>query len=217
MYTGDEIMRLDQIKQLDFNPDTILDIGAHTGQFYGWAKQTWPNSVIWMIEANDVHEQSLKAISDNYVIAMLGDENKDNVNFYTRSDKPHTQGASFYEESEYGELSMIIPKTMKKLDDIFDEDTTFELIKIDTQGSELDIIRGGRNLCKQSSIIILEVSYVDCNIGAPMAEEVIEFMGDFGFTEKMSVGEHYSKIPKWDGLVQKDLVFFNRNKWRENK
>ena len=218
MYSGSEIMGLSDVKALGFNPFTILDIGAHTGQFYNWAHSTWPDAIIWMVEASDIHESVLKSISENYIIAMLGNENKENVNFYTRSDKPSTQGAGYYEEVGYEHLCMTMKKSMKKLDDIFNADTEFSLIKIDTQGAEKDIIEGGRILCKKASVIILEVSYVNTNLGAPLAEEVISFMHDFGFAGELCLGEHYSRESQWAGqIVQRDLAFFNKEKWEEEK
>ena len=209
-YRSGETMRLEEVRDLGINPTVILDIGAHSGQFYRWAKKTWPTSVIWMIEANEVHERILKNITlgtdDEYLIAVLGDEERD-VTFYTRSDKPHTEGASYYKENAYWDipqLVMQIPKRLQKLDNVF-EDIQFDIIKMDTQGSELDIIKGGKNLCKKASAIILEVSLVDLNEGAPTYDEVIGFMDDFGFEEKMSIGEHYDG----DKIIQKDLVFLN--------
>jgi len=103
-------------------------------------------------------------------------------------------------------LVMKIPKKLQKLDNIFTDDTTFEVIKMDTQGSELDIMKGGKNLCKRASIIILEVSLVDLNEGAPIYDEVAVFMEDFGFEERMSIGEHY----EGDEIIQRDLVFLNK-------
>jgi len=209
-YRSGETMRLEEVRDLGINPTVILDIGAHSGQFYRWAKRTWPTSAIWMVEANEVHERILKNITlgtdDEYLIAVLGDEERD-VTFYTRSDKPHTEGASYYKENAYWDipqLVMQIPKRLQKLDNLF-EDMQFDIIKMDTQGSELDIIKGGKNLCKKASAIILEVSLVDLNEGAPTYDEVIGFMDDFGFEEKMSIGEHYDG----DEIIQKDLVFLN--------
>ena len=206
-------MRLNEVKELGINPTSILDIGAHSGQFYRWAKPVWPNSVIWMIEANHLHEGVLKNLTDynndEYLIAALGDKERE-VTFYTRSDKPHTEGNSYYEELNYWDIQQLVQKStvkLQKLDDIFTDDTTFELIKLDTQGSELDILKGGVNLCKRASVIILEVSYIEYNKGAPTSEEVISFMNDFGFKEKMSIGEHYID----DEIVQKDIVFLNKN------
>ena len=92
-------MRLEEVRDLGINPIAILDIGAHSGQFYGWAKRIWPASVIWMIEANHLHEQTLRNITNNnddeYLITALGDKERD-VTFYISKDKPHTEGNSYY-------------------------------------------------------------------------------------------------------------------------
>ena len=208
-------MKLQEVKSIIDDPIAILDVGAHSGKFYSWAKNVWPNSVIWMIEANDVHESTLQNITmntnDNYVIATLGDT-KRNVKFYTRSDKPQTEGASYYKESNYWDIPHLvkeIPKTLQTLDELFEDGGEFQLVKLDTQGSELDILRGGESLCKKAEAIILEVSYVEYNEGAPLAEEAIEFMKDYGYSNHIEIGEHYSTEPQWkDRIVQKDLCFY---------
>lgn len=212
-YKDGESMRLNSFSSLNFKPKNILDIGAHTGQFYRWAKSEWPDVPVHMIEANDCHKDSLNNLitdtSDTCTIAVLGDSIRD-VTFYTRNDKPHTEGASYYKEIAYWDipqLVMKIPKTLQTLDTLFSSDRQFDLIKIDTQGSELDILRGGKNLCKKSKYIILEVSLIDLNEEAPTYEEVMTFMKEYGFEEVMSVGEHYN----YDMIVQKDLVFKNIN------
>ena len=55
-------------------------------------------------------------------------------------------------------------------------------------------------------MIILEVSYLEYNKGAPSSDEVVNFMKNYGFEEKMSIGEHYGG----DEIIQKDLVFVNK-------
>jgi hypothetical protein len=83
------------------------------------------------------------------------------------------------------------------------------LIKIDTQGSELDILKGGVKLVNKTMAVILEVSYVDYNLEAPQSEEVIEYMTEVGFDKYIEIGEHYSNEPQWkDTVVQKDLCFY---------
>lgn len=156
MYRPGESMRLEDLKRKGFNPSTILDIGAHSGQFYRWAKNVWPDAFIWMIEANECHADILSNLTnqnnDKYTIATMGDVERE-VNLYTRTDKPHTEGASYYKESAYWDipqLVMKIPKTLQTLDNLFTDDSSFDLIKMDTQGSEVDIIKGGKNLCKKS-------------------------------------------------------------------
>tara|TARA_R100001377_G_C3192705_1_gene111280 strand:- start:88 stop:747 length:660 start_codon:yes stop_codon:yes gene_type:complete len=211
-YKSGETMRLEEIRDMGINPTSVLDVGAHTGQFYGWTKRVWPYSVVWMIEANHLHTTTLsnltKGKNDEFLIAALGDEERE-VTFYTRSDKPHTEGNSYYEEVNYWDIQHLVQKnkmTLQRLDDLFTDETTFDIIKLDTQGSELDILKGGENLCKRASIIILEVAYLEYNKGAPNSDEVINFMKDYGFEEKMSIGEHYDG----EKIIQKDLVFLNK-------
>ncbi len=60
----------------------------------------------------------------------------------------------------------------------------FDLIKLDTQGSELDILKGGVNLVQRSKAIILEVSHQSYNQDSPLVNEVIEYMTDINFLLK---------------------------------
>jgi len=211
-YKSGETMRLEKVRDMGINPTSILDVGAHTGQFYGWAKRVWPYSVIWMVEANHLHKGALNNLTqgkdDEYLIAALGDEKRE-VTFYTRSDKPHTEGNSYYEEVNYWDIQDLVQKnkmTLQRLDDLFTDETTFDIIKLDTQGSELDILKGGKNLCQKASVIILEISDIEYNIGAPSKDELVSYMKNIGFEERMSIGEHYDG----DKIIQKDLVFVNK-------
>ena len=211
-YRPGESMRLNEVNKF-IQPESILDIGAHSGQFYGWAKNVWPNVPIFMIEANRVHAEKLKSLTqnnhDNYLITALGDLERD-VTFYTRKDKPWTEGNSYYKESNFWDIPQLVLKseiTLKRLDDLFEDSAVFDLIKIDTQGSEKDIIQGGINLVKKASALILEVSYIEYNEGAPTAEEVTDFVKQVGFVENMSIGEHYHE----DKIIQKDILFLNED------
>ena len=38
-YKDGQTMRLGDVKDLGINPNNILDIGAHSGQFYRWSKE----------------------------------------------------------------------------------------------------------------------------------------------------------------------------------
>ena len=212
MYRTGETMRLEEVKDMGINPNAILDIGAHTGQFHSWSKRVWPDVGVFMIEANPLHESHLDKLAmmngDNYLIAALGDEERE-VTFYTRSDKPHTEGNSYYKEANYWDIPQLVQESktkLKKLDNIFEDDATFELIKIDTQGSELDILKGGEELVKRALAVVLEVSLIEYNEGAPSAEETINYMNKIGFEERMSIGEHYDG----ETIVQKDILFTNK-------
>jgi len=211
-YRYGETMRLEEVRDMGINPTAILDIGAHSGQFHSWAKRVWSDAGVFMIEANPLHKSTLDRLAmmsgDDYLITALGDEERE-VTFYTRSDKPHTEGNSYYKEHNYWDIPQLVQESkvkLKKLDDIFEDDAVFELIKIDTQGSELDILKGGVKLISKSSVIVLEIAYTEYNEGAPTAKDIIDYMNSIGFEKKMSIGEHYE-----DGdVIQKDFVFLNK-------
>ncbi len=191
-----------------FYPSRILDIGANIGQFHTIAKREFPSSFIFSIEASAECEPSLKAITDNYYIGMLAKDNSE-YKFYKRKQDPTCTGNSFYKELTqfYSDDQLdILNERGIKLDDLFEEDSEFDLIKIDTQGSELDIITGGINLCKKAKGILLEVSITQYNEGAPLYEEVLEFMKGIDFTPVEVLDESRNH-----GSHQQDILFLKHN------
>ena len=114
---------------------------------------------------------------------MLTKDNSE-YNFYSRKNDPTCTGNSIYKELTqfYSDDQLdIIKKKGIKLDDLFEDESEFDLIKIDTQGSELDIMSGGKNLCSKAKGILLEVSLTQYNENAPLYNEVIQFMVNFCF------------------------------------
>lgn len=189
-----------------FYPYRILDIGANVGQFHTHAKQTFPESYIFSIEASNDCEPYLKQITKNYYIGLLAKDNTE-YNFYSRKNDSIGTGNSIYKELThfYSEDQLeIIQKQGIRLDDLFTSDTEFDLIKIDTQGSELDIITGGIELCKKSKGILLEVSLTQYNENAPLYNEVIEYMENIGFLAKEILDENLNS-----SLHQQDIFFLN--------
>jgi FkbM family methyltransferase len=189
-----------------FLPYKILDIGANIGQFHLLSKQTFSNAYIFSIEASKECEPYLKEITNNYYIGLLTKDNSE-YNFYSRKDTPIGTGNSIYREltSFYSDDQIkVIKQKGIKLDDLFEEESEFDLIKIDTQGSELDIINGGSKLCSKAKGILLEVSLTQYNENAPLYDEVIQYMKDFGFEKKDILDEAYNH-----GSHQQDILFIN--------
>jgi FkbM family methyltransferase len=198
-------MQLYKVQQY-FQPNRILDIGANIGQFHEIAKQTFPNSFIFSIEASNECEPYLKQLTDNYYIGMLTKDNNE-YNFYSRKNDPIGTGHSIYKELTefYSDDQLdIIKKRGIKLDDLFENNSEFDLIKIDTQGSELDIIEGGINLCNKAKGILLEVSLTEYNEDSPLYNEVIAYMEKIGFKSKEILDEQRNH-----GSHQQDILFIN--------
>jgi FkbM family methyltransferase len=188
------------------SPTKILDIGANVGQFHKECKDNFPDSFIFSVEANRDHEGRLKALTnDNYAILLLGDENK-TIPFYRNKADWVGSGNSIYKELTdhfRDENLLVTQESMVRLDDQeYLVGAGFDLVKLDTQGSELDIIRGGLSLCKQAKGILIEVSSKPYNQGAPLDDAVIEYMGSIGFHPVATLDENPSTF-------QKDILFIN--------
>lgn len=189
-----------------FVPHRILDIGANVGQFRTQASSTWPGSYIFSIEASDACEPYLKKLTDDYIICLLA-RDRSKYDFYTRKSDPTCTGNSIYRELTefYSDDQLnIIKKDGIKLDDLLNKDSTYDLIKVDTQGSELDVIEGGKEICKKARAMLLEVSFNEYNKDAPLSEEVINYMKDFKFKPAAVLG-----IEMNHGSHQQDILFLN--------
>jgi FkbM family methyltransferase len=195
-----------------FTPKTVLDIGAHTGEFYELIRNVFPESYVFSIEGNQGCEPYLQRLGHPYLIRYLGREQKKTILYKTVADKLCTGDSLYREVTDHYSGQQLIEQevALRTIDDTFKEETMFDLIKLDTQGSELDILAGGPKVAKKAKGILMEVSYIKYNEGAPLYDDVIKFMTEFGFTEKDILNE-----TKWsrDGLdhLQRDLLFINNN------
>lgn len=201
-------MNYQQIKLLiEQDTESILDIGAHFGDFTRGMKQQMPFATYFMIEANPECEPNLKQVPfTDYIITLLSDEEKE-VTYYVDKNNLTSTGNSYYKENThfFSEENVIEKKVKAKTLDILFPEQSFDFIKIDTQGSEIDIIKGGKNLVSKAKYILLECSVEKYNEGAPLVDDVKAFMNEIGYTDIAVVEEHY-----FDGkLFQQDVLFKN--------
>jgi len=164
------------LKNSGFYPKRILDIGANVCETADVMRQFWPASDMLLIEGNRDCEPLFKLKNYNYLIKLLGKENGV-VSFYKTKWSPICSGNSIYKEkSDVYDGDMLVTETLPiyKLDDIVVG--TYDLIKIDTQGSELDIIRGGIDTFNKAKVIICEVALIDVNIGGCKKEDVMNVL-----------------------------------------
>lgn len=188
-----------------FTPNRILDIGANTGQFHMFARQNFPNSYIYSIEAESTCEPELKQVTDQYYIGLLAKDNLE-YDFYKLKSNEKCTGNSIYREltEHYENASQYIIEKKKgvMLDDLLADKLPFDLIKIDTQGSELDIMAGGKIVCSKAKGILLEVSMTPCNENAPLFDTVSTYMHNIGFSFSETLATSIYK-----NFVQKDILF----------
>ena len=201
-------MSLESIKKY-FEPKSILDIGANVGQFYNEIKNIFPNSYYYLIEGSESCEVVLETLNVDYSICLLSDSEKE-VDFYIRKNEPRCTGNSIYREntSFYDDDQILIEKKQTKTLSNLLNNQKFDLIKIDVQGSEIDIINGGLDIIKEAKGILMEVSLMEYNQNAPTKEFVYEYMDNLGFKPVELIGN--INHPLTYELIQQDILFLNK-------
>ena len=201
-------MSLESIKKY-FEPKSILDIGANVGQFYNEIKNIFPNSYYYLIEGSESCEVVLETFNVDYSICLLSDTEKE-VDFYIRKNEPRCTGNSIYREntSFYDDDQIIVEKKQTKTLSNLLNNQKFDLIKIDVQGSEIDIINGGLDIIKEAKGILMEVSLMEYNQNSPTKEFVYKYMDNLGFKPVELIGN--INHPLTYELIQQDILFLNK-------
>lgn len=169
------------LKSCGFKPNNILDIGANLCQTADISRSVWPNSNILLFDGNKNCEQLYQQKKYNYQIKLLGSYNGE-VTFYKTRKNDTCSGNSIYKEnSNYYNKENLIEEVLPiyKLDDCVKE--KYDFIKIDTQGSELDIIKGGVKTIYDSKVLIVEVSLINFNEGGCKKADVVDFILSLNF------------------------------------
>lgn len=79
------------------------------------------------------------------------------------------------------------------------------LLKIDTQGAELEVLAGAAGLIDQIDVVIIEVSFHEFRQGAPEFHDVVMRMAELGYRGYETLEGHYRAA---DGaLAQVDVAF----------
>ena len=101
-----------------------------------------------MIEANRKKEDILKK-KGKYLIALLGSKDDETVNYFKCTDENIASGNSIFEENTSYKFEPEIRKTIT-LSTLLKDSNGFDLIKMDTQGSELSILEGGKEIVEKN-------------------------------------------------------------------
>ena len=191
-------------KNLEIN--NIYDIGAFRGEWtYKLNKDCLKNKNFYLFEANIENEKYLKKYNHKYFIETLSDKKK-RVKFYSIAG---TGDSYFLEQSNIYKKNIkpriIITSTLDSIKKKYNLPYP-DFLKIDTQGSEIDILKGGKETLKKCKIILLECPIISYNKGAPNLNEYVNYLNLIGFLP-FEVGEihHINNV-----FVQIDIFFLKK-------
>jgi len=208
-----------------WSPRAILDIGANKGTWSTNARSVYPESKILMLEASDQHNTSLGKTVDSignakYRIGVISDHDGDVIPFYFNPDAS-TGNSMFREQTRFftnvkpeNKIATTLDTIVKEEEETFLQGETssnvFDIIKIDVQGAELSVLRGGLKTLKLATFIQIEGSAVEYNAGGSCLYETDEFLRSIGFyyyDHSDDLRNH--ALFKTYGLGQWDILYVN--------
>jgi FkbM family methyltransferase len=185
--------------------NVIYDIGASNGNWSRNIKQNvLPEANMYLFEANSIHIADLLRTGFSvFVGTALSKPGVKEVTFYTGGT---TTGDSYYKENTkwYNDAqSFTLP--CKTLDEVVVEQgiPRPDFIKMDTQGSEVDILDGATITLQTAKLVYLECPIIPYNIGAPSIGEYIEKMRVNSFVPIGVFEVHMGE----NTLLQIDIMF----------
>jgi FkbM family methyltransferase len=188
-----------------FTPTAILDIGAFEGNWSKMAMKIWPSAKLALVEANPKKAAALRRdleLANAVVIeSLLGATDASDVSFYIME-----SGSSVLEEHSDVERERVSLK-QRTLDSVAQGLPTPDLIKIDVQGYELEVLRGGKQTLAKAQAVLVELSLIEVNDGAPLLDEALNFMRTAGFVAYDVLEIHRRPL---DGAMNQIDVLFVR-------
>ncbi len=202
----------------ELNFATIIDIGANEGQFSERMRLLFPSAEIFAFEP-------LPDVYDTLVANFKTDANFKAFNVGIGA----TEGVSIFHKNESTASSSFMPMAnshkenfnfaiqtepielkIETLDAVFSQ-TTFShplLIKLDVQGFESEVIKGGSAILAQADIIISELSFYELYTNQPLFNTIYKQLQALGFMYVGSIEQLHS--PLNNKVLQADGVFIKQ-------
>lgn len=182
---------------------TVYDIGACRGS---WAENiksnSLPNSEFILFEANPYYKNELDHTGFKNFIQLLSSPDKKILKFYNGTNF----GDSYYKETSYAYDNMgSIDLEAKTLDNMIETHNLPlpNFIKLDVQGSELDVLAGAENAVNNADLIYVECPILSLNKGAPNIQQYIDYFKSRQFIPIDIFDIHRPE----ETLVQIDIMF----------
>lgn len=198
--------------QKNYKIDYVYDVGAYKGEWSKFYKNTsLSNSNFILFEANKAHEINLKKTSFRYFNVILSNEKK-GVKFFNNI---NSTGDSYYQENTYHHKNLK-PKDFltDTIDNLIIEHKLVkpDFLKIDTQGSEIDILKGSVKSLSNCKLIYLECPIAKLNSNNLNFQDYLNFLNKIGYIPQEICEIHY--FHKF--LVQIDVLFIKKDFYKDD-
>lgn len=201
-----------------FNFKCVIDVGANEGQF---AKKL-------IMVAPDVKLHCFEPISSVFEILIANMALYPHVTCYNYG-LGESEGEKIIYQNEYSASSSLLPMLelhknnfdfarkvvpnkikIRTLDSFYPVKLERPLLlKIDVQGYEMYVLRGGEDVVQQADVIIIETTFHPLYEGQPLFHDIYKYLTEIGFKYAGNIEQLFS--PKDNSILQADAVFIKSN------
>lgn len=199
--------------------DSVLDLGANEGQFAKLIRRACPDALVWSFEPlPDVfkklveHTRTDSAIHPvNLAVSDKNGEVNMNQCEFSPSSSLLSMAQLHRDEWPHSTLHKNVLVRLVRLDDWI-SDNGIEvgrgtLLKVDVQGHELSVLKGGAETIRNVGLAVIEVEFYELYEQQPLFSEIHAMMKSLGFRYRGNVEQHYSR--KSDQILFADAIFEN--------
>jgi FkbM family methyltransferase len=185
---------------------TFYDVGANHGRYAWLISEANPEAAVIAFEPDPDNIELLHMTVSNSNLKNMRIEGvalsdkAGQVSFHKDSHTSATgmisNGEIPWVEKYLGHATSMIDIRRETLDSFITEKTKPHLIKIDVEGHENEVLRGGRNCLKDNKPLIIMESF------PPKQEQAIDFLKKMGYSvwdaeRNESVGTHTNNLFAW--------------------
>jgi FkbM family methyltransferase len=169
-----------------------FDVGAYVGEFAALVHRTFPNARVWCFEPfADSYERirTRFAGADWITVENVALSDRSGTAELIIGDDRSTNSivSPVVDRGVFGTASVRVPVPVKTLSmcarEIFAEHPHLSILKVDTEGNDLAVLRGGEDLLRNGSIdaIHVEVMFIEHFKGAAGFVEICAYLQQFGY------------------------------------
>lgn len=215
--TDIELCFLEYLKRAGIK--SVVDVGANVGQFSEKLLKAGFAGHVYSIEPQNEAFRRLKAVSKNFINwnvyqCGIGSEagtlsiniSKNSVSSSFKEMSPLHIDAN--QESKYVNKEAVNIITLDQFREQHIPDTGTIALKIDTQGFEFEVLKGGLKTLEDCPCIMLEVSFVELYADSPSFADIFTYMDSLGyFLYRIDRG---FMDPATGQSLQADVIFCKR-------
>jgi FkbM family methyltransferase len=201
-----------------YDIQTVIDVGANIGQFAAEVRHALPKAHIYSFEPmkdcfaklNDSRKKDSNFTSYNFALGDSAGSSVIHKNNYAPSSSLLENTAVLEEAFPFVKNSQDETILIKTLDSVLDISKLKKniLLKLDVQGYEEKVMRGGPKVLAESSFVLVEASFYELYEGQPLFADIFKYLSERGFD--YHGGLQNKRHPKTGEILFEDSIFMKR-------